>query len=108
MSCATSLLWGPFSRPMRNWTRPEVLCRTDAAWAYVTPTIQWDNLVVDLNSPVSGSSSAIRDCFDEDAQLLQSGIGSDAHADDAQTNPSDPLINSTGKMSIFSTRFSSS
>ena len=38
MSCATSLFSGSFSLPMMNWTRPEVLRSTEAAYAWVTPT----------------------------------------------------------------------
>ena len=38
MSWATSLFSGSFSLPMMNWTRPEVLRSTEAAYAWVTPT----------------------------------------------------------------------
>lgn len=38
MRCATSLLAGSRSRPMRNFTNPQVFRRTEAAYACVTPT----------------------------------------------------------------------
>ena len=38
MSWATSLFSGSFSLPMTKWTRPEVFRRTEAAYAWVTPT----------------------------------------------------------------------
>ena len=48
-------------------------------------SVDFDDLVVDVNPAVSLSGSARCDGLDEDPQLLQSSVGSNTHSNNWQT-----------------------